>query len=312
MKDGRARMNIRKRIGINLKRYWQLYLMLLVPLSFVLVFNYFPYSGLRMAFMDYKPAKGWDSAWVGFKTFERVFSDQDFWRAFRNTVGMNLLQLAAGFPAPIILALLLNELHVMRFKRVSQTVLYLPHFLSSVIVASVAYTLFKTDSGMINVALMKAGVIAQGIPFLTEKYHWVVTFILINVWQGIGWGSILYLSAITGINSELYEAAAVDGAGRFKRLRHITLPGIKPTIVMMLILNIGGLIGSNFERLTAFGNINVREVQYQLSIYVFEKGIRGGGFSRSTAVGLFGSLVSLGLVLLSDRISKSLGEDGLI
>jgi putative aldouronate transport system permease protein len=302
----------RSSVADKIKRHWQLYLMLLIPLSFVFVFNYMPYPGLRMAFMDYKPAKGWDSDWVGLETFQRVFSDRDFWRALRNTISMNLIQMIASFPAPIILALILNELHVKFFKRVSQTILYLPHFLSTVIIASVAYTLFKTDSGMINVALTNAGIIAEKIPFLTEKYHWVATYVLINVWQGIGWGSIIYLSAITGINTELYEAAAVDGAGRFKRLIHITLPSIKPTIVMLLIMNIGGLLGSSFERLTAFGNVNVKEVQYQLSIYVFEKGIRGGGFSRSTAVGLFLSLVSLMLVLISDKIAKSLGEDGLI
>ncbi len=302
----------RSSVADKFKRHWQLYLMLLIPLSFVFVFNYMPYPGLRMAFMDYKPAKGWDSDWVGLATFQRVFSDRDFWRALRNTISMNLIQMIASFPAPIILALILNELHVKYFKRVSQTILYLPHFLSTVIIASVAYTLFKTDSGMVNVALTNAGIITEKIPFLTEKYHWVATYVLINVWQGIGWGSIIYLSAITGINTELYEAAAVDGAGRFKRLIHITLPSIKPTIVMLLIMNIGGLLGSSFERLTAFGNVNVKEVQYQLSIYVFEKGIRGGGFSRSTAVGLFLSLVSLMLVLISDKVAKSLGEDGLI
>ena len=294
-------------------RHWQLYAMLVLPLAFVVVFHYMVYPNLRIAFMNYRPARGWNSDWVGFGTFQKVFRDADFHRAFRNTLVFNLVDILVNFPAPILLALMLNELRLMKFKRVSQTILYLPHFLSSVIVASVAYTLFRPSTGLVNVALMNMGVISKGIPFLTEKWHWVTTYLSINIWQQVGWGSIIYLATIMSIDPSLYEAATVDGAGRFKRLWHITFPGIRPTIVLLLIMRMGQLLGSGFERLNAFGNVNVREFQYQLSIYIYEKGLGpAGDFSRATAVGLFQTLVGLFMVFAADRAAKLLGEDGLI
>ena len=296
-----------------LKRDWQLYLLLLFPLVMVFVFSYAAYPGLRMAFMDYKPAKGYEgSEWVGFAIFTKIFKDADFTRALRNSIVFNLADLLVGFPMPIILALILNELRYQKFKKVSQTILYLPHFLSWAIIGSVALTMFKPSSGLVNVALMNAGIIEEGIPFLNEKWHWAVTYLLIGVWQGMGWGTILYLAAITGINGELYEAAMIDGANRWKRMWHITLPGIKSTVVTLLIMNLGRVMGSNLERLTAFSNTQVKEFQYQLAVYIYNKGIGNGKFSMSTAVGLFQSLIGLALVIISDRIAKKLGEDGLL
>ena len=159
---------------------------------------------------------------------------------------------------------------------------------------------------------MKWGVISEGIPFLTEKWHWATTYLLIGVWQGMGWGTIIYLAAITGISGELYEAAMIDGANRMQRIWHITLPGIRSTIVVLLIMNLGKLMGSNYERLDVFGNTQVKDFQYQLAIYIYEKGLASSKFSMATAVGLFQSLVGLMLVLISDRFSKALGEDGLL
>ena len=295
------------------KRDWQLYLLLLFPLIMVFVFNYAAYPGLRMIFMDYKPALGYDgSKWVGLATFKKVFNDNDFWRALKSSIAFNILDLAVSFPMPIILALILNELRYPKFKKVTQTILYLPHFLSWVIIGSVAYTMFRTNSGLVNVALMNAGILEQGIPFLTEKWHWAATYLLVGVWAGMGWGTIIYLAAITGISGELYEAAMIDGANRWKRMWHITLPGIKGTIVTLLIMNLGKLMGSNFERLDQFGNTQVRDFQYQLAIYIYDKGLQGGKYSMSTTVNLFQSLVGLMLVLLSDKIAKKLGEDGLL
>ena len=213
---------------------------------------------------------------------------------------------------PIILALILNELRYPRFKKVSQTILYLPHFLSWAIIGSVALTMFKPSSGLVNIVLMALGVIDEGIPFLNESMHWSVTYLLIGVWQSMGWGTILYLAAITGINGELYEAAMIDGANRWKRMWHITLPGIKSTVVTLLIMNLGRVMGSNLERLTALGNTQVKEFQYQLAVYIYNKGIGNGKFSMATAVGLFQSLIGLILVLLSDKFAKKLGEDGLL
>jgi len=300
------------RLKTALRKYWQLYLMLLVPAAFVITFHYAIYPNLRMAFMNFRPVAGWNSDWVGFGTFERVFQDSDFYIALRNTIFFNILDIILQFPAPIILALMLNELRLKFFKRISQTILYMPHFLSAVIVASVAYVLFRPSTGIVNVLMMEAGWIDTGIPFLTSPWHWIFSYLTINIWQAIGWGSIIYLAAITGIDPALYEAAAVDGAGRWKRIWHITLPGIKPTIVILFIMRLGHLLGSGFDRLWAFMNINVRSLAYQLSIYIYEKGLMGGNFSRATAVGLFQALVAVMLVIMADRIVKLLGDDGLL
>ena len=317
MENKVAAQDLRKKklrlFGVYLHNNWQLYLMLLVPVVFVIVFKYAAYPGLRIAFMDYKPAKGYaGSKWVGFATFEKIFRDKDFLRALKNSLAFNFLDLLVGFPVPIILALLLNELRFERYKKVSQTILYLPHFLSWVIIASVALNLFKPETGLVNILLRNMGAIDQGIPFLTEKWHWAVTYLIIGVWQNMGWGSIIYLAAITGIDAELYEAATIDGAGRLRKIWNVTLPCIRGTMVTLLIMNLGRVMGSNFERLDSFGNVQVKDFQYQLAIYIYEKGLAGSNFSRATAVGLFQSLVGLLLVLAADWTSKKLGEDGLL
>ena len=317
MENKVAAQDLRKKklrlFGVYLHNNWQLYLMLLVPVVFVIVFKYAAYPGLRIAFMDYKPAKGYaGSKWVGFATFEKIFRDKDFLRALKNSLAFNFLDLLVGFPVPIILALLLNELRFERYKKVSQTILYLPHFLSWVIIASVALNLFKPETGLVNILLRNMGAIDQGIPFLTEKWHWAVTYLIIGVWQNMGWGSIIYLAAITGIDAELYEAATIDGAGRLRKIWNVTLPCIRGTMVTLLIMNLGRVMGSNFERLDSFGNVQVKDFQYQLAIYIYEKGLAGANFSRATAVGLFQSLVGLLLVLAADWTSKKLGEDGLL
>ena len=299
-----------QRFLIYMRNHWQLYLLLMVPVAFVIVFKYAAYPGLQIAFMNFKPAKGFaGSAWVGWENFEKIFRDKDFLRALQNSLAFNFLDLLVGFPVPIALAIMLNELRFNRFKRVSQTILYLPHFLSWVIIASVALTLFKPETGRINTLMMQAGWIDQGIPFLTEKWHWAVTYLLIGVWQNMGWGTIIYLAAITGIDAELYEAATIDGAGRWRKIWNVTLPCIRGTMVTLLIMNLGRVMGSNFERINAFGNVQVKDFQY-LAIYIYEKGLSGGNYSRATAVGLFQSLVGLLLVIASDRFAKRLGEDG--
>lgn len=295
----------------SFKRDWQLYLLLLLPVAMVIIFKYASYPGLRIAFLDYKPALGYDgSKFIGFDTFQRIFKDADFLKALKNTLIFNFADLIVGFPMPIILAILLNEIHFKRFKKLSQTILYLPHFLSWVIVASIFTQLLKPETGLVNVLITNLG--GQSVPFLTEKYHWAVSYIVIAVWQGMGWGTIIYLAAITGINGELYEAATIDGAGRFGKIWHVTLPGIKGTIVTLLIMNLGRMMGSSFERLYSFDNVMVTDFQYQLSIYIYEKGLQAGNFSMATAVGLFQSLVGLILVIASDRFAKLLGEDGLM
>lgn len=303
----------KKGIMHYLRRDWQLYLMVLLPLLLMIVFKYGAYPGLRMAFMNYKPAKGFEgSDWVGFETIMKVMKDKDFHIALKNSLLFNFADLALTFPMPILLSLILNEIRYPRFKKVTQTILYLAHFLSWVIVGSVAYTLFKTNTGLVNNLMVNNGWIKEGIPFLTEGSLWAVTYLLVNVWQTMGWGTIVYLAAITSINGELYEAAMIDGANRWQRMWNITLPGIKSTAVTLLIMNLGRVMNSSFERIIAMENVNVKEYSYQLAIYIYEKGLSSGNFSRATVVGLFQSVVGLLLVLASDRVAKKLGEDGLI
>ena len=255
------------------KRDWQLYMLLLIPLALVFLFSYAAYPGLRMVFMNYKPAKGYaGSEWVGLDIFRKIFKDADFLRALRNSLVFNFLDLIVGTPIPILL--------------------------------------FKPSSGLINILIMNMG--GESVPFITEKWHWAVTYLLVGVWQTMGWGTIMYLAGITSISGELYEAAMIDGAGRWKRMWHITLPGIKPTIITLLIINLGRVMNSNYERLAVFGNSQVRDFQYQLAIYIYEKGLGNLQFSMATAVGLFQSVIGVILVLLADKFAKLLGEEGLL
>ena len=293
-----------------LRRDWELYLLLLLPMVFVLIFRYGSYAGLIVAFKDYKILRGFfASKWVGFQNFSKVFATRDFSRAVRNTLLLNGLDLVLGFPAPIVLALLLNEVRVRSFKRITQTLLYLPHFLSWIIIGAVAYQLFSL-SGIVNTVLTNAGL--KAIPFLQENTHWLFSYLVIGVWQTMGWGTIIYLASITGINPELYEAAVVDGATRFQQMLHVTLPGIRPTIVTLLIMNLGRVMGGSFERVYALMNVATTEFTYTIPVLVFRWGLESGRYSQATALGLFQSVIGLLLVLGSDFVAKRFGEEGLL
>jgi putative aldouronate transport system permease protein len=293
-----------------LRRDWQLYALLLIPLSFVLLFKYAPMSGLMLAFKEYKIARGfWGSEWVGFEVFQQLFAKPDFGRAVRNTLLLNVLDLLFSFTMPIVLALLLNEIKGVVFKRVNQTLLYLPHFLSWVIIGAIAYQLLGEGSGMINNLVEQLG--GNRVPYLQEDTHWLFSYLAIGVWQSMGWGTIIYLAAISGVNPELYEAATVDGAGRLRKMWNVTLPSIRMTIVTLLILSLGNVMGGSFERILALSNKATTEFTTTIPVLVFRWGIEGGDFSRATALGLFQAVIGLILVLLADRVAKKLGEDGL-
>jgi putative aldouronate transport system permease protein len=290
---------------------WQLYALIFLPMLFVFVFKFGPMFGLVIAFKDYRIARGfWGSQWVGFDIFKAIFRHRDFLPSLRNTLVLNLLDLVMGFPMPIILALILNEIGVRWVKRFSQTLLYLPHFLSWVIIGGIALQLFSGTFGVVNNLMELLG--GGRVPFLTEKYHWVLSYVLIGVWQSMGWGTILYLAAISGINPELYEAAIVDGAGRLRQCLSITLPCIRSTIVILLIMNLGKIMGGSFERIYALQNAMVLDFSTTIPVLVYRWGIQGSNFSRAAALGFFQSIIGLVLVLLSDRIAKKLGEDGLL
>ncbi len=294
-----------------LRRDWQLYVLLLLPLAMVLTFKYASMFGLTMAFKDYKIARGfWGSDWVGFQVFQDVFAKPDFGRAIRNTLLLNILDLLFSFTMPIILALIINEVKNVMFKRVNQTLLYLPHFLSWVIIGAIAYQLLSEGSGMVNNLIEALG--GNRIPFLQEDKNWLFSYLAIGVWQSAGWGTIIYLAAISGVNPELYEAAIVDGAGRMRKMWNVTLPSIRSTIVTLLILSLGGVMGGSFERIMALQNKATTEFTTTIPVLVFRWGIESGNFSRATALGMFQSVIGLILVLLADRIAKKLGEDGLI
>lgn len=293
------------------RRDWQLYVLLVIPLAFVLVFKYAPMTGLIIAFKNYKISRGfWGSEWVGFDIFRQIFDKPDFTRAFRNTVMLNLLDLLFSFTMPIVLALLLNEVKNIKFKRVNQTLLYLPHFLSWIIIGAIAYQLLGQSSGVVNNVIENLG--GNRVPFLQEDTHWLISYLAIGVWQSMGWGTIIYLAAISGVNPEMYEAATVDGAGRWRKMWNITLPSIRATIVTLLIMNLGKVMEGSFERVFALANKATTEYTTTIPVLVYRWGIESGNFSRATALGLFQSVIGLALVLLSDRIAKKLGEDGLI
>ena len=287
--------------------------LLALPLIYLVVFKYVPMVYIQIAFKKYSIVQSvWEmplAANHGFEYFIKAFKNRDFIYALRNTVGLNLLDLIIGFPAPIIFALILNELVFKRFKKVVQTIAYMPHFLSWVIIYGLALQLFAPSNGLVNMVLTNLGF--ETIPFLNESKHWVGTYIGLGVWQSFGWNSIVYLAAIAGINQELYEAAAVDGAGRFKKMWHITLPGIKPTIVVLLVMNLGNILGSNFDRPFALQNNLVMDVANVISTFVYKNGIKGLQFSLTTAVGLFQSVVGVFFLLLANWIARKLGERGI-
>ncbi|PXV90267.1 putative aldouronate transport system permease protein [Lachnotalea glycerini] len=294
-----------------LKRDWQLYLLLLIPLVFALIFKYGSMAGLVIAFKDYKILKGFaGSKWVGFQVFEKVFAMRDFGKSVRNTLLLNGLTLIFGFPMPILLALLLNEIKNKYFKSITQTLLYLPHFLSFVIIGAIAYQIFGQASGIVNNLIEACN--GTRIPFLQEDNHWLITYVAISVWQSMGWGTIIYLAAITGVNTELYEAATVDGAGRWAKCINITLPCIKGTIVTLLIMNLGKIMGGSFESVYALMNVATTKFTTTIPVLVYNYGIKSGKFSEATAIGLFQSVVGLILVLAADRFAKKLGEEGLL
>lgn len=303
----------KKSFKVYMKRYWQLYALLFLPLLYLVIFKYVPMVYVQIAFKDYSIVQSvWEMPWAdnyGFEYFIKAFKNRDFIYALRNTLTLNLLDLIVGFPIPIIFALILNELPFKKFKKVVQTVAYMPHFLSWVIIYGLALQLFAPSNGLVNMLLTKLGF--EAIPFLNDSSHWVGTYVGLGVWQSFGWNSIVYLAAIAGINSELYEAASVDGAGRFKKIWHITLPGIKPTIVVLLIMSLGNIIGGGFDRPFALQNTLVMDVANVISTFVYKNGIKGLQFSLTTAVGLFQSVVGVFFLLAANWLSRKLGERGI-
>ena len=293
-----------------LKRDKYLYLLLVLPIIYYAVFRYAPMYGVTIAFKDYNIFAGiTKSDWIGLDVFRDIFQMKEFYRTVRNTFLLNFLDLLFGFPFPIILALALNEVRIKWFRKVSQSILYVPYFLSWIVIGGIVYQMFATNTGMFNNVLKLIGV--APIPFLTDGKNWLVLYTLVGIWQSAGWGMIIYMAAITGINSELYDAVKVDGANRLQAIIHVTIPGIKPTIVTMLIMSIGRLASIGFDRPFVMGNSLVLDYSDVISTFVYRIGIQSAKYNVAAAVGLFQSVINIALLLSADRITKKINDQGI-
>ncbi|MBD5785401.1 sugar ABC transporter permease [Cellulosimicrobium terreum] len=305
----RAPQDGRRRRGSALWKHRVLYLMILPGVLYFLVFKYLPMGGLVIAFQDYKPFLGFTgSEWVGFDNFVRLFTEDTFFVLLRNTLALSVLLLVFAFPMPIVLALMLNEVRTKFLKKSVQTIVYLPHFMSWVIIVSIFYVMLTIDGGSINNLIVSWG--GEPVSFLTDPDWLRPMYVFQEIWRATGWGTIVYLAAITAVDEQLYEAAELDGAGRLRQTWHITLPAIRPTIIVMLILTIGDFMELGFEHMFLVMNSLNREVAEIFDTYVYTTGIVNGQFSYATAVGLFKGLVGLVLVVFANRLAKRFGEEG--
>ncbi|MCY9669279.1 ABC transporter permease subunit [Paenibacillus alginolyticus] len=293
----------------HVRKEWKLYSFLIIPVIYFIIFKYVPMLGNVIAFRKYRGGTNlFGTEWVGLSYFTMFMKDPSFWRAFRNDLYLSVLYLVIRFPLTLIFALLLNELLRIRVKKFVQTVSYLPHFISMVIVAGMTKELLSM-SGPINTLLVNLGF--EKIAFISLPQWFPTIYVTSGIWQGLGWGTILYLAAMTGINTDLYEAAKVDGANRLRLAWHITIPGILPTIMTLLILDIGSILGANFEKILLLYNPLTYESADVISTYVYRMGITGGNFSYATAVGLFEGIIGLILVTSANYISKKTTNSGL-
>jgi len=302
------------------KKQKVLHLFVGLGMIFLLIFSYTPMFGILMAFKDYRISDGikgiFTSEWVGFKYFNEFIHDYQFGNIVRNTLVLSFLKVIFAFPAPILFAIMLNEVKNMGFKRFVQTISYLPHFISWVVVVGVSYAFLSADVGMVNRALMESGLIDKPLNILTSPNYFWGFAVGSAIWKEMGWWTIIFLAAITGINPSLYEAAEIDGAGRLARIRHITLPGMKGTIVVVLVLTIGsilggGLVGSNFEQAYLFGNSINNPTSEIVQTYAFKVGLSDGRFSYAAAIDLIQSVISVILIFSSNYIAKRVSGSSL-
>lgn len=300
-----------------MQHYW-LYILMIPGILYMLIFNYTPMAGLVMAFEDFSPYNGdtaiqalFGSPFAGLKYFEKLFTGPDFWRLLRNTLAISLANLIFAFPAPIILALLLNELRCKWFKRFSQTLVYIPHFVSIVIVAALTYQLFSTTDGVAYHMLVQVFGKQNAPDIMSDPNLFSTMIVGQNLWKETGYGTIIYLAALSSVDTQLYEAAKIDGAGRWQLMWHVTLPAIRGTIILMLIMKVGSLLNTGYEQIFLMQNAMNRSVSDVFDTYIYTKGIVNGQYSLATAAGLFKSIVSMVMVVGANKIAKLFGESGL-
>nr|WP_256223876.1 ABC transporter permease subunit [Paenibacillus sp. 1_12] len=305
----REKKKVRRPLLSDIRRDKYLYMLILPGVVFFIIFKYFPMWGIIIAFQEYSPYAGvWNSEWVGLEHFIRFFSNPDFILLFRNTMVISLLNLVFFFPLPIVLSLLLNEVNNKFFKSVIQSIVYLPHFLSWVIIVGISFLLLSQSSGIVNMMIASIGL--PKYDFLTNTDTFWGMLVLQNIWKETGWGTIIILAAITAVDPQLYEAAKIDGANRWLQAWHVTLPGIRSVILILLILRLGHIMDVGFEQVFLMNNGAVAQYADVFETYVYRNGIQSGQFSYSTAVGLFKSLVGLVLVIVANKLAKKIGEDG--
>nr|WP_260986786.1 ABC transporter permease subunit [Paenibacillus terrae] len=299
-----------RRIWIQMVKRYDLYLMLLVPIAWYLIFHYGPLYGLQIAFKNFNPAKGIiGSSWVGFDHFERFFDSYYFGRLLWNTLSINLFSLLIAFPISIVLALIVNEIRSKSFSKLLQNITFIPHFISVVVIVGILNVFLSPTTGPINSLIEAFG--GSSIRFLEEAGWFKTIFIGSNIWQNMGWQSIIYIAALSGINPQLYEAAKMDGASRMRRVWHISLPGIVPVIVIMLILDIGHFMDIGFEKILLMQNNLNLEASDVISTFVYTTGILKGEYSYTAAIGLFNSVINLVLLLLVNRFARKTSETSL-
>ena len=303
----------RSRGALLWRRIWAaryLYLMFLPVFLYYVIFRYAPMIGLSIAFKDYNAFLGFEkSPWVGVKYFRQFFNSIYLWRLIRNTLLINLYDLVFNFPAAITLALLLNEVQNQRFKKVTQTITYLPYFVSSVVIASMVVQFLSPSSGIVNNLIATMG--GERQYFMTQPGAFRTIFTLMNLWKNIGWNSIIFLAAISGINGELYEACMVDGGGYLRRLWHITLPGRAGTIVVLLIMRLGHVMDAGYETILLLQNNANLETSDVIGTYVYRRGLKGGEYSYATAVGMFQSVIGFAMVIFANWLSRRYSETSL-
>ena len=293
-----------KSLKRRLKDNWQLYAMLLVPVVLTIVYKYIPMYGIQIAFRDYKASKGFaGSEWVGLEWFFRFFSAPTFWRMMKNTILLSLYSLLWGFPIPIILALMMNQMRFHRFKRITQTVLYAPHFISTMVICGMIRIFLSPSGGLINL------IAGTSIDFLTESSAFRTIYIASGIWQDAGWGIIVYMATLANVDTSLYEAAKVDGASLFQRIIHIDIPELAPIMVLNLIMSVGGLINVGFEKVWLLQTDLNKAASDVIAVYVYQQGIERAKYSYSTAVGLFNTVINIILLIAVNKAAKRISED---
>lgn len=307
-------LKARKRRALRAALWRDRYLyMLIIPVAaYYVLFKYVPLYGLQIAFKNFKMNLGiWGSEWVGLTYFSRLFKSSLFYRVLRNTLLLNLYNVIFGFPAPILLALMFNEVKNQAYKRIGQSIVYIPHFFSWVVLAGMVTAILSPSTGVINVVLKKVFGMQEGIYFLASTRWWRSVFIVVNIWKEIGWGTIIYLAAISGVDPQLYEAAIIDGAGKGKQVWYITLPSIRPTIVTLLVLRMGSMMDVGFEPVMMLYNEGVRDVADVISTYIYRQGIQGTQYSLTTAMGMFQSVIASVLLLSANYLSRKFADSGI-